>query len=361
MKKQTLTVIDGETLMDARLAPTKFCVDTLLPQGLSILAGAPKLGKSWLVLDLCVKVAKGENFLGQKTHKGTALYLCLEDSLRRIQERLCNITDDVPGNVFFATQAGTMAEGLEEQIRDFAGAHPDLTLVVIDTFQLIRRTDTEVSYANDYEEVRAVKRLADSLGIAILLVHHLRKMGDSDPLNKISGSTGISGATDAVFILDKSRRSADTATLCCTGRDIPYLFFSKRKGKTIETKSKIINYQGVKMRVRNKTIPFRVTEKELEIIDKKAAKAKLSRTDFLIAAALGKEITLLEDLKPILYELRRIGNNVNQLTKLANMGSIETVNLEEFTEMLGQLHVALMQIALSGKENHHAGSDADQV
>lgn len=112
MKKQTLTVIDGETLMDARLAPTKFCVDTLLPQGLSILAGAPKLGKSWLVLDLCVKVAKGESFLGQKTHKGTTLYLCLEDSLRRIQERLCNITDDVPGNVFFATQAGTMVEGL---------------------------------------------------------------------------------------------------------------------------------------------------------------------------------------------------------------------------------------------------------
>ena len=115
------------------------------------------------------------------------------------------------------------------------------------------------------------------------------------------------------------------------------------------------------MRVRNKTIPFRVTEKELEIIDKKAAKAKLSRTDFLIAAALGKEITLMEDLKPIRYELRRIGNNVNQLTKLANMGSIETVNLEEFTEMLGQLHVALMQIALSGKENHHTDSKADQV
>lgn len=235
MKKQTLTVIDGETLMDARLAPTRFCIDTLLPQGLSILAGAPKLGKSWLVLDLCVKVAKGEDFLGQKTHKGTTLYLCLEDSLRRIQERLCNITDDVPGNVFFATQAGTMVEGLEEQIRDFAGAHPDLNLVVIDTFQIIRRTDTEVSYANDYEEVRAVKRLADSLGITILLVHHLRKMGDSDPLNKISGSTGISGATDAVFILDKSRRSADTATLFCTGRDIPYREMELRLGKEIHT------------------------------------------------------------------------------------------------------------------------------
>ena len=235
MKKQMLTVIDGETLMDKRLPPAKFCIETLLPQGLCILAGAPKFGKSWLMLDLCLKVAKGEPFLGLATMRGTTLYLCLEDSLQRIQQRLCNITDEVPDNVFFATQAGTMEEGLEEQIRSFTQSHPELSLVVIDTFQLIRRTDSEVSYASDYEEVRAVKRLADSLGIAILLVHHLRKMGDSDPLNKISGSTGISGATDAVLILDKSRRSADTATLCCTGRDIPYREMELRLGKEIHT------------------------------------------------------------------------------------------------------------------------------
>ena len=233
MKKQLLTVIDGETLMDKRLPPAKFCVETLLPQGLCILAGAPKFGKSWLMLDLCLKVAKGEPFLGQSTTKGTTLYLCLEDSLRRIQQRLCNITDEVPGNVFFATQAGTMEEGLEEQIRSFTQSHPELSLVVIDTFQLIRRTDSEVSYASDYEEVRAVKRLADSLGISILLVHHIRKMGDSDPLNKISGSTGIAGATDAVYVLDKSRRSADTATLYCTGRDIPYREMELRLGKEV--------------------------------------------------------------------------------------------------------------------------------
>ena len=207
--------------MEKRLSPTKFCVETLLPQGLCILAGAPKIGKSWLVLDLCVKVAKGEPFLGQPTMKGTVLYLCLEDSLRRIQERLCNIADEVPDNVFFATQAGTMESGLEDQIRSFAAAYPDLSLVVVDTFQLIRGTSCDVSYASDYEEVRGVKFLADSLGITILLVHHLRKMGDRDPLNKISGSTGIAGAVDAAYILDKSRRNADTATLCCTGRDIP--------------------------------------------------------------------------------------------------------------------------------------------
>ena len=115
------------------------------------------------------------------------------------------------------------------------------------------------------------------------------------------------------------------------------------------------------MRIRNKSIPIRVTEKELEIIDRKAAKAKLSRTDFLIASALGKEITLMEDLKPILTELRRIGNNVNQLTKIANAGAIRVVGLQDLTEALGEIHVALMQIALHRKEDAVADSEADPV
>ena len=81
------------------------------------------------------------------------------------------------------------------------------------------------------------------------------------------------------------------------------------------------------MRTRNKTIPFRVTEKELSLIDRKAAKAKLSRTDFLVASALGKQITLIEDLKPVLTELHRIGNNLNQLTRTVHMGQIQTIDL----------------------------------
>lgn len=115
------------------------------------------------------------------------------------------------------------------------------------------------------------------------------------------------------------------------------------------------------LRIRNKNIPIRVTEKELEIIGRKAAKAKLSRTDFLVAAALGKEITLMEDLKPILTELRRIGNNVNQLTKLANAGAVRVVGLQDLTEALGEIHVALMRIALHRKEDAVADSEADPV
>lgn len=220
--KTKLTVIDGETLMDMKLPPTKFCVETLLPQGICMLGGAPKIGKSWLVLDLCIRIAKGEPIWSLPTKKGTTLYLRLEDPLRRVQERLNMLTDDVPPNAYFAIAAGTLADGLCEQIRKFVSEHPDTVLVAIDTFQIVRTGCIDTSYANDYGEVRQMKQLADELNISILLVHHLRKQGDSDPLNKLSGTTGISGAVDAVFVLDKSKRNAQGATLICTGRDIEY-------------------------------------------------------------------------------------------------------------------------------------------
>lgn len=229
--KNMLTVVDGETLMDMKLPPTKFCVETLLPQGISILGGAPKIGKSWMVLDLCVRIAKGEAIWNLSTQKGTTLYLCLEDPLNRIQQRLCMLTDEVPENAYFATAAGTLADGLCEQIRNFVSEHPDTVLVAIDTFQIVRANTIDTSYANDYDDVRQMKQLADELEISILLVHHLRKQGDSDPLNKISGTTGISGAMDAIFVLDKSKRNADTATLVCTGRDIEYREMEMRLSK----------------------------------------------------------------------------------------------------------------------------------
>lgn len=220
MKEKRLTVIDGETLMDARFPKCKFCIDTLLPAGISMLGGAPKIGKSWMVLDLCLHIAKGEPIWGFDTMRGTVLYLALEDSLGRIQARMNRLTDEAPSNLYFAVSASTVSDGLHEQIRNFVSDHTDTVLVAIDTFQLIRNTGIETSYANDYEEVRQLKRLADELQISLLLVHHLRKQGDSDPLNKLSGTTGISGAMDAVLVLDVSKRNAGGATLFCTGRDI---------------------------------------------------------------------------------------------------------------------------------------------
>ena len=226
-----LDIIDGETLIDMRLEPVKFCIENLLPQGIAMISGAPKIGKSWLMLDWCLKIAKGESVWNFKSHKGTTLYLCLEDNWNRVQSRLLNITDDVPGNVFFAVSSCSLSDGLSKQIESFVLEHPDTVLVTIDTFQMIRSAEKDSSYANDYQEIEALKSLADKLNITILLVHHLRKQTDTDPLNKISGTTGISGALDTTLILERKERSQNKAVLICTGRDIEHreleLSFSK--------------------------------------------------------------------------------------------------------------------------------------
>ena len=222
MQNQKLAVIDGETLADMRLQPAPFCVQSLLQPGVTILGGAPKIGKSWLVLDLCVRVSQGEAFFGLPTCQGTVLYLCLEDTTRRIQQRLLSLTDDASANLFFSVEAKSLAEGFCQQVRDFVNDHPNTVLVAVDTFQVIRNPSPDASYANDYQDVRELKALADELGISVLLVHHLRKQTATDPLNKLSGTTGLSGAVDAAWVLEKSERCQSGAKLICTGRDIEY-------------------------------------------------------------------------------------------------------------------------------------------
>ena len=224
MKKENrLLTIDGETLMSRPLTPLNFVVDTLLSQGLHILAGSPKVGKSWLVLWLAVTVAKGDPVWGMGVKQGTTLYLCLEDSTLRIQNRLFEITEDAPPTLHFAVMSQQLHNGLVEQIEQFLKEHPQTRLIVIDTLQRIRTAGNDANpYASDYRDIGVLKALADKHRIAILLVHHLRKMSDDDPINMISGTTGLSGATDSNFVLRKSQRRENTATLYCTGRDILY-------------------------------------------------------------------------------------------------------------------------------------------
>ena len=220
MTKEKLNVIDSETLVDMRLPPQRFCVQTLLPQGMSILGGSSKIGKSWLVLDLCIRVAKGEPLWNFPTTKGTTLYLCLEDTFRRVQDRLIRITDEWPDNAYFTVAAKTLADGLCDQIRDFLKEHPDTVLVAIDVFQMIRGSEKDNSYATDYHDIQLLKEVAVEFDITVLVIHHVRKLDDDDPFNTLSGTTGISGAVDTSFVLKRSNRNEVNATLSCTGRDI---------------------------------------------------------------------------------------------------------------------------------------------
>ena len=223
MNPKPLQYMDGETLLNTVLPPIRFVVSELLPQGLHILAGAPKVGKSWMALWLCLRVATGEPVWNFPTAKGDVLYLCLEDSFSRIQSRLLDLTDDAPAGLCFATMSEKLHTGLVEQIEGFLSGHPCTVLVVIDTLQRVRTASNEGNpYANDYRDLGVLKELADRRRIAVLLVHHLRKMNDDDPMNIISGTTGISGATDTNLVLKKEKRGGSAAILYCTGRDIEY-------------------------------------------------------------------------------------------------------------------------------------------
>lgn len=220
--QKKLETMDAETLMTTPMEPLKFIVGGLLPQGLHILAGSPKIGKSWLSLWICLQVAKGEKIWGFETLQSEVLYLCLEDSFARIQGRLFEITDEASPTLHFAIMSDAIGSGLENQIESFIKEHPDTGLIVIDTLQKVRKTASTNAnpYAADYDDINALKQIADKHSIAIILVHHLRKTGDADPLNMISGTSGIAGGADSNFVLQKDKRTENTATLICTGRDI---------------------------------------------------------------------------------------------------------------------------------------------
>lgn len=220
-----LDVISAVDLQAKDIPPIQFIVDELLPQGLSMLVAPPKYGKSWMVLDLCLSVAIGQPFLGRRTTKCGCLYLALEDSQRRLKGRMNKLLagKQAPAGFHFATATHDMDNGLFAQLGDFIDEHPDTKLVVIDTLQKVRGSvrSKEGAYANDYREMGALKTFADQRGIALLLVHHLRKMrDDGDPFNMISGTNGLMGSADTTMVLTKEKRGEDKSTLSIVGRDV---------------------------------------------------------------------------------------------------------------------------------------------
>ena len=192
-------------------------IDGLLYAGAYILAGAPKIGKSFLVAQIAYHVSTGKALWGYKVHPGTVLYLALEDDFQRIQSRMfmmygVNDTD----RLHFATAAGKIGNGLDEQLENFVREHPDTRLIIIDTMQKIREVGGEAySYASDYEIIGRLKQFC----ICVLTVHHTRKQPAGDSFEMISGTTGLLGCADGSLLMQKKKRTALEATIDVVGRD----------------------------------------------------------------------------------------------------------------------------------------------
>ena len=196
-------------------------IDGLLYPGTYLFVGAPKLGKSFLMVQLAYHISTGTQLWNYTVRKGTVLYLALEDDYRRLQERLYRMFGtDGAENLFFSVSAGQLGNGLDEQLTRFMQEHPDTKLIIIDTLQKVREVGGDnYSYANDYEIITRLKKFADSYGITLLLVHHTRKQKADDTFDMISGTNGLLGAADGAFLLQKEKRTGNTATLEVSGRD----------------------------------------------------------------------------------------------------------------------------------------------
>ena len=228
IKKAKVKYLSATELMEKEFEPIRWTVPGLIPEGLILLAGKPKVGKSWLALHLCHAVAfeSGGYALGQiEVEPGKAVYYGLEDSERRLQERLKGISCGlpIPGNLFISNHLERLDAGGLEEIEAFLEDNPETRLVVIDTLARVKprsRRNTD-AYETDTEIMGGLQTLAMRRGITVLVVHHMRKnVKDADDVfDGVLGSTGLTGTADATVLVQRGRQSKEIV-MHITGRDV---------------------------------------------------------------------------------------------------------------------------------------------
>ena len=228
IKKAKVKYLSATELMEKEFEPIRWTVPGLIPEGLILLAGKPKVGKSWLALHLCHAVAfeSGGYALGQiEVEPGKAVYYGLEDSERRLQERLKGISCGlpIPGNLFISNHLERLDAGGLEEIEAFLEDNLETRLVVIDTLARVKprsRRNTD-AYETDTEIMGGLQTLAMRRGITVLVVHHMRKnVKDADDVfDGVLGSTGLTGTADATVLVQRGRQSKEIV-MHITGRDV---------------------------------------------------------------------------------------------------------------------------------------------
>ena len=203
--------------------PLHYVLPGLIPEGASLLVGRPKLGKSWLVLDLCIAIADGRSALGTlQPDAGDVLYLALEDGERRLQRRMATLLPNAnawPSRLTLATRWKRANEGGLADIRDWCRWVERPTAVVVDTLEKFRGLPGGRSAGHQpyYDAVMQLQKIAAERGVAVIVVHHQRKTGADDPFDTVSGAAGLAGAADTILML---KRTDHGAVLLIRGRDV---------------------------------------------------------------------------------------------------------------------------------------------
>lgn len=220
----SLRIYSASEVLQMEFKDAAYAVNGILQEGVTILSGSPKIGKSWLALNLSLAVASGGLALGSiQAERGEVQDLALEDGLKRLKKRLKMVLNNeaVPERLHLAVDWLSSDRGGLDAIEQWLREHPEAKLIIIDTLKRIRPADRNGSsrYDFDYDTIAPFADLATNYGVSILVVHHNRKQQADDPLDMVSGSTGLTGAADAALVMLR-KRGTNEATLLVTGRDI---------------------------------------------------------------------------------------------------------------------------------------------
>lgn len=232
-KRFDIKLVNGRELQQMKLPEIKYPIDGFIPEGSTVFAGAFKSGKSWLVLEACLAIAEGSEFLGMKTMQGKAVYLDLEDSDKFAQERLNIATSYKPAPkdfYFIYEDVPTLDEGLIDYLDQLYEELGDIRIVVIDTLAKVeyQAKRGESAYHRDYRTGSALKKWADDKGTSVVLVTHTTKMKHEDIFQDTTGTNGTTGACDAIVTLCKKKRSDKNAVLAIIGRRVREKYIKMR-------------------------------------------------------------------------------------------------------------------------------------
>jgi replicative DNA helicase len=218
-------LIDGNTLRNTYYEPLRWNIKGLLHEGLVIYASMPKVGKSIHILNMCVAISSGAEYWGMETNQADVIYLGLEDSYRRLQDRINQMSDTTTdlSRLHTGITARTIDEGFLQQIDNYMKTYPSTGVIVVDVLQAVRGNSRKGrnAYEFDRHELQALKAAADKHRISLVVIHHDSKMKPSKGVvDSFSGSRGITGSADLLLSAFIEPDNAKRAKLFIKSREM---------------------------------------------------------------------------------------------------------------------------------------------
>ena len=230
-----LADLDGMTaaeLLRQDFDPPQYVVEGVIPEGVTLLASPPKIGKTFLCMNIALAVATGSKALGKADAKeGRVLYVDLDGSKRGAQSRLQDMLRDDEADAlddlehfdyyseFPRVDDEEPADALA-YLRRYLQTYDDVQLVIFDTLADVRpkTSGTRNMYEVDREALTPFRDLVHEMGTSAVFVHHTNKGKHGDHVKRVSGSSGLASAVDNILIMSKERGQHD-AELQVTPRE----------------------------------------------------------------------------------------------------------------------------------------------